>query len=363
MKVVKIKAHRMKTHRFPLLLTILILGSFLLSACSGTVVNSWPGVSATQNNVYLAFQGEIYAINASNGALAWRFPAKADASKPFYAAPAISDALIAAGNYGHMLYGIDPASGTQKWAYDSKTGYFTGTPLIVNDVVLAPSSNSWLYAVSALDGRELWKFETGNSLWATPVSDGTNAYIAALDHNLYALSLKDGSLVWKKDLGSAMANGALLTKEGNLYVSNLEGEVVALDTAGTVLWTAKTGGRIWSVPLLHEDTIYVGNSANKVTAIAVKDGSITWQKDAGAPIIAGGVVLDNAVAFPTEAGNLVAWSLDGSKQTWSQTIGGKLYTTPVVVGNTAVVAVTQGDKLLQAVSPNGQLSWTFVQPK
>ena len=81
---------------------------------------------------------------------------------------------------------------------------------------------------------------------------------------LYALKLSDGSVVWKKDLGSALLSAPMLTQDGTLYVSTMNGDVVAVKASdGSVLWTAKTGGRIWATPVLHEDSLYVGNAGGK----------------------------------------------------------------------------------------------------
>ena len=374
----------MKTHRLPFYLTALILGSFLLSGCTGTLVNSYPGLSATEDKIYLAYQGAIYEINPDNGQSTCQFPQKSDPQKPFYAPPTVTDELIVAGNYGHVLYGLNPTcqeindGGTihrvfqQRWAFNTETddpnkrvGNFSGPSLIVNDLVLAPSTNNRLYALSIDTGAIQWMFETGNTLWAAPVSDGTTVYLPALDHNLYALHLEDGKLIWQIDLGSAVTSAPVLADDGTLYVGALEGNLSAVNAAdGSLIWSTPTGGRLWSSPVLHEGTLYVGNAGNKVTAISASDGSIVWQKEAGNPIIAGGVLLnDETIAFPTETGQLVGWTLDGETQSLNQTIGGKLYTTPVVVEDNAVIALMEGDKLLQAVSANGGLTWTFVQPK
>jgi outer membrane protein assembly factor BamB len=365
---------RMKTLRFPLLLVILL--AVVLSGCTGAVVNSWPGVTAQQDTIYLSHQGSIYAINAANGQLSCKFPESPDPSKPFYAAPAVGEDTIVAGNYGHLLYGLGTTCEnekrvfSQKWVFDTgsqdpdkRIGNFSGSPIIVDDTVLAPSTNNRLYALSLADGSLKWFYETANTLWAAPVSDGTVVYLPGLDHNLYALNVSDGSLLWKKDLGSALTSAPLMDGE-LLYSSTLEGKLVALNAQdGSIAWESETGGRMWSTPLLHEDVLYVGNANEKVLAIDKADGSIVWQKEAGSPVIGGGVIINEAVAFPTEDGMLVGWSLDGNQQTLNQTIGGKLYTTPVIAGDKAVVALMDGEKLLQALTLDGGLNWTFVQPK
>ncbi len=365
----------MKTFRFPLLVTLVILMGVLLSSCSGgTLVNTWPGVSGDENNVYVSNQGQVYAINPSNGTLVWKYPAKADATKPFYAAPAVTNDLIVVGNYGHQLHAIKK-DGTAAWQFDPGTGHFVATPLIVGNTILAPASNDYLYALDK-NGNKLWEFKTKNMLWATPASDGTTAYLPALDHNLYALNLTDGKQVWKTDLGSSLLSAPLL--DGNtLYVSTLEGEVVAVNTTGgNVLWRTKTDGRIWATPLLVKDTLYVGTVTDKggsIYAIARADGKEAWHKDAGYAVIASPVAIPDGIAFVTEGNpndknsvaNLTAWSADGANSLWQQPVNGKLYTTPVVTGQNIVVAITQSTegKLLQAYGLNGQVSWPFIPGK
>lgn len=354
----------MKTHRLPLFLTFVILGSLVLSGCTGaTAINAYPGLSASQNTVYLADQGYVYFINASTGAMTCRFPDKAATSTPFYAPPAISDKLIVAGNYGHMLYGIDLAC-KQQWVFDGRDGHFVGGALIVNDLVLAPSSSNKLYALNLSDGKERWEFESKNALWGTPVSDGKVAYVPALDHSLTALNLSDGKVVWQKNLGSALLSAPVLSQDGTLYLSVMDGKVIAVKASdGSILWQAAPGGHLWSTPAYNQNSLFVGNSEGKVFAIATKDGSIQWTKDAGGAILAGGTIFNNSVVFPTEGGTVIAYSLDGQKELWRQTISGKLYTTPVVASQTLVVSVTQGDKLLQSYNQSGQLAWPFVAPK
>lgn len=354
----------MKNHRFSLLLAFLILGSLALAGCTGAgAINAYPGVSASQSTVFLADKGYIYFIKPSDGTMTCRFPDKAATTTPFYAPPAIGDNLIVDGNYGHMLYAID-ANCKQKWVFDSRDGNFVGSPLIVKDLVLAPSSSNKLIAVGLADGKERWRFESGNALWATPASDGQTVYVPALDHKLTALNLADGKVVWQKDLGAALISGPVLTQDGTLYLSSMGGKVMAIKAAdGSVQWEANPGGQLWATPVLNQDTLFVGNSNGKVFAIAAKDGSIKWSKDAGSAILASGALLSNSVVFSTEGGAVIAYALDGQKELWRQTINGKLYTTPVVTGQTLVVAVTQGDKLLQTFNENGQPTWPFVAPK
>jgi eukaryotic-like serine/threonine-protein kinase len=348
----------MKIPRYSFLITTAILMSFLLSACGGVLINNWPGVSSGENHIYVSYQGAVYAINPTNGTVAWSFPAKAEPAKPFYAAPAVGEDLIVVGNYGHQLFGLDK-NGVQRWLFEVETGNFVASPLIVNDTVLAPSSDNILYAMD-LNGNQLWQFRSPNMLWAQPASDGEMVYLPALDHHLYALNLADGSVDWSVDLGSPLMASPVLDENGTIFVTNMEGELISVSAAdGSENWRTPTGGRLWSTPVLHEGMLYVGNLNNRVFGISAENGQITWQMDTGDPIVGGGALLPDGVAFPVETGRLIAYSFDGSVL-WNQTINGKLYTTPVVFGDYVVAAVTGGEPLLQAYNVNGQTAWQFA---
>lgn len=367
MKTIK---NRIKNFRLPGIIALVILVGLLLSSCTGAAaINNWPGVSANQDVVYLSYQAYVYAVNADSGTMIWRFPKdKADPSKPFYAAPALGpDGLIVVGNYGNVLYGLN-TNGDIQWQFTAENAHFIASPLILENVILAPASNNTLYALS-LDGTQLWSYKTGNMLWAQPASDGELVFQPGMDHILYALRLSDGTLAWKKDLRSSLVSTPLVGEDGSLFISTMTGEVISLNPAdGSEKWTFTASGSSWSAPVLSDGTLFIGTSANKtqgkILAISAVDGSKVWEVDAGAPVIGGGVAMQDLVIFPTEGGNLISWSKADGKQEWTQPIGGKLYSTPVVTGDKLVVAVTQGeDKILQAVNSNGQISWPFALPK
>ncbi len=334
------------------------------------MINGWPGISANEDTIYLSNQGAVYAINAQNGALIWSFPAKPDAAKPFFAAPGFGpDGLVVVGNYGHVLYGLN-SNGSIAWEFSVQNGHFAATPLVTENLVVAPVSDGYVYALS-LAGSKIWEYDTGNTLWAQPATDGELVFVPGVDHKLYALRLDNGALAWTKDLGSALLSAPVLD-EGVIYITTMEGLVVALESrSGNIVWETPTEGRIWSSPALHEGVLYVSNANGKTTksdtgqilVLSAVDGSLIWSQTTDSPVVGGAIVLPDAVVFPTEAGNLVAWALNGEKQLWMQPVGGKLYTTPVRAVDTLAVSVTGGDKLIQAFSTNGQLTWTFTTPK
>lgn len=349
-------------------LFVIIIGSFLLSACGALPMSSWPGVSvsAQGNYVYAAYAAGVFKVDAANGNMVWRYPEKADNAKQFYAAPASdSSGLVVIGDYEFTLFGLDSETRAEKWTNTNAKSQWVASPLIVNNLVVAPSADGTVYALSLTDGKTAWKFSAGASFWAKPVSDGKIVYISSMDHYLYALKLSDGSLVWKTDLKAAGVYGVNLTDDGHIYLSTLGNEVLALTAnRGDILWRFATKGNPWAVPVVKDGVVYVGDLSNKAYAIASDTGKSIWEVDVPGPIASSPALTTNGMIYAAETGDVFELSYSGKKD-WNQTINGKLYTAPVVAGEMVVVGVTSGDKnlLLVGYDFSGKQIWTFVVPQ
>lgn len=359
--------NRMKTPRFPLILSITLLVGLLLSACSGAaVVNTWPGLSADDNTVYLAYQTGVFAVNATNGSMLWRFPAQAEGGKSFYAPPVIAEGQMIVGDYTNTLYSLNPSSGAQNWKFQREPGHFVASSQVVNGITLAPSSDNNLYALDQ-NGSLRWSFETENMLWAQPVSDGDLVYLPAMDHKLYALRLSDGSEVWRVDLGGSLISSPTL-EDGVLYVNTMDGKTHAVNAQdGQVVWDLVIGEQIWASPIFHEGNLYFGSSVGTIYALSADatvsaDARVLWKVSITNPVIGTGVLIPDGLVFTTEAGDVHAVNFSG-ETLWTQKVNGKLYSTPVLVNDTLVVAATEGDALLTAYNLDGGQKWVFTVPE
>jgi len=348
-------------------LSFVVLGSMLLSACSTLPQSSWPGVSADPQNkfIYTAYAGGVFKVDATNGSMSWRYPEKVDNAKQFYATPASTDTLVVVGDYANTLFGLDPETRAEKWTFTDAKDKFIGGSLIVNNLVLAPSADGNLYALSAADGKLKWKFTSNGPFWATPVSDGSMVYIPSMDHNLYAINLEDGTQAWKADLGASGIYGLTLASDGNIYLTTLGSEVLAITShRGDIVWRFATTGSPWAVPVFKDGVVYVGDLNNKIYAISSTSGKANWQVDATGPIAGAPAITSKGLVFASEDGTVFGVSFTGQKD-WNQTINGKLYSAPVLVGDTVVVGVTSGDKSLLLVSydASGKQLWSFTVPQ
>ena len=338
---------------------VLTILSMLLTACGGAIpTNSIPGVSAAGDTAYLANAGEVFAIRLADGGLNWKYPAEnAESGRFYYAAPVPAGDYLLAGDYLNTLHALNASNGFQQWAY-SQAGRFVASPLVVNDVIVAPNSNRSVYGFD-LNGTLLWKFGSTEAFWAQPVTDGTLAFVAGMDHFLYAIQPDDGSLAWKTDLEGAMAYGPAVG-EGKVYQTTIASELIALNAAdGVVEWRFKADSAIWMQPVLRDGILYFGDIQGNVYAVDEATGFQKWKLSMeNEPLMGTPAVLENGLVFSSETGNIILVDYNGNKQ-WNRTIDGKLYSGVVLADETLLVGVTKGKVALVAFDLSGNQKWVY----
>src|SRR5438093_6606365 len=90
-----------------------------------------------------------------------------------------------------------------KWKF--KTGRvieaWFSSPTVSNGMVYFGSDDSYLYAVSALNGELRWKFRTGDVVYSSPAVVGGVVFVGSHDGYLYAVDGKTGGELWRFKTG------------------------------------------------------------------------------------------------------------------------------------------------------------------
>ncbi|MDH5507688.1 MAG: PQQ-like beta-propeller repeat protein [Anaerolineae bacterium] len=360
----------MKKSRILILLSILGL-SVALSACGIRVPpSSWPGITVSEDSVYVAYGPHVYSLQLNNGLERWRFPEKADNGTTYYAVPALSeDGQLFFGSYGrnsnagNVFYSVDPANGQQNWSFDNGGNRYIASPLVTDEAIFLPNADGKLYELS-LSGAPDGSFETGDSLWAKPASNGELLFVSSMDHVLYAIDAGSKAVRWSQDLGGAVVSTPTIGPDGNLYVGTFAGEVLALNSkSGKVIWRITTQDWVWGSPELVDGTLYVGDLGGNFYALEAKSGKQVWKFEAEGAITGHAVVVGESIYFLTEAGHIYALNLDGTIK-WKNTPieEAKFYGSPVAVGGLLLIGVVNADAILLAVNLDGSQQWLF-EPK
>ena len=348
----------------------------LLSACGAAPATNWPGVSSDGTHVYLADGQYLYnlllsdgtevSMQTADGPVPARFPLKAEGTKSFYAAPALTgDGQLLIGSAAtsdHTFYSVDPLTGTVKWTYLGVKSPWLAGALFLNDSVYAPAGDGKLYAFN-LKGDKLWDFAASDhSLWTSPITDGTLIYLATLDHDIYALR-PNGTKAWGIKLDNGII-GAPSYLDGTLFVGTLSGNLYALNAAdGTQKWVKMLDGNIWGTPATDGTNVYVGTvkgTTGKFYAVNAANGQIIWTKDEDGSVVAGPLVTADQVVYVTENGHIKSVDKSGAVKWDSLIENAKLYTPPFLAGDVILIAPMNAKFLLAAYNLNGTQKWTFI---
>ena len=191
----------------------------------------WSGVAVEGDHLYVGTQDrDIRALNAETGETVWGFNLRGEveSDRAVYGTPAISDGVAYVGGYDGTLYALNLANGNDVW--DATIG--DGSPIVGGlavggGLVFVGSSDGTLYAYDAADGIYQWKYETGNSIWATPAVANDRVFFGSMDQKVYALDL-DGQKLWDFHTGGAVTARPLV-QDGRVYIGSFSSDFFALD--------------------------------------------------------------------------------------------------------------------------------------
>ena len=218
--------------------------------------------------------GSLYSYDAETGAPAWRPFQTGD---KIWSTPAVGNLdgipAIYFGSHDNHVYAVSASDGNELWRFETG-GVVAGRPLLLDRMVIAGSFDKKLYALDAFDGTKLWEFEGGNWFWAGAVSNGTTIFAPNMDGRIYALD-RSGILQWSFNVGSQIVSPPALVPKG-LVVANQEGDLILLDVSPSAgqreLHRLTLGDAEVKAPLYGVgNTVYVGSDDGSARRVEVHE--------------------------------------------------------------------------------------------
>jgi outer membrane protein assembly factor BamB len=262
-------------------------------------IDGYPVVDGA--TLYVASDGgTVYALNAADGKQRWLFRVPIDGGH-IYAAPAAGNGklYVSTGGGANSFYALDETTGKIDWQVSAPQG-FDSYPLVAGDTVYAGANAYYqasFYAFDAQSGKIRWQFQANDAVIARPAFDGANLFVGARDSTLYEFNAATGKQGWHITVGDQGASAALATgapptvSDGVVYVGGQSGVLEALDAAtGTIRWKQPLDGPVDSAPTVANGAVYVTTEKGNVFAFRSSDGAPSWNYAAGGLIYASGVV-------------------------------------------------------------------------
>ena len=262
--------------------------------------------------------GNIYALNAQNGAKLWNYTVTGDI-RSFRVLDGVvyvsaSEGLNIDGKYvGGGVYAWDAATGAQKWVYK-----------IDGDIIRCSINNGTIYvffhasgdyssllcAVNTTNGEELWRWNAGTYVFPSMFTIGNEAIYFAIGNQYYAINTKDGTLLW-----STPVDGTV-----NWYSTLGDGVVYFSSTKTTYALNAQNGNQLWTYPgassSISNNGILYKNADDFVYAYDGSKGNQVWNYSANGRTILSLSRIDNVVYFSSN-GTLTALNIADGTPLWS----------------------------------------------
>jgi eukaryotic-like serine/threonine-protein kinase len=184
---------------------------------TGGVVHASPAVAA--GIVYVgSWDTYFYALDAATGIEKWRFKTGDDEDTHnqtgFQGSAAVVGGTVYVGCRDSKFYALDAATGAKRWAYDNKGSWVVASPAVRGDTVYVSTSDSGrFYALNAATGAE--RFSLSSQHWpmfSSPAVAGDMAYVGVFNGKLYGIDLKKHALAWTFETDAARREAPRMTK-------------------------------------------------------------------------------------------------------------------------------------------------------
>ncbi|WP_292427902.1 PQQ-binding-like beta-propeller repeat protein [Methanoregula sp.] len=341
--------------------------------------------------------GDYSAVAGATGttvSLCWSYSMPDEGLGPgmfwFGSSPVVENGMVYVGDFGENTYALNATTGALTWRYDKNNNGGSGlssTPAIANGVVYIGNYDGSLIALNATSGAKIWSFGTltnDGGTFSPAVANGV-VYVggSGYDDNLYALNAATGEVVWSYNAGAiglnsdhslsdvAVANGLVYIGHSDFSYWPWYGSIYAFNAAtGNVVWSYDTTGTDGTMPTVANGVVYVvstdfnpvyatGIADSKLYALNANTGNYIWSYTFDGKDAAGGLTVANGMVYVgANKGNIYALNAATGVPVWTYTTGGQVYSSPAVA-NGVVYVGSEDDNVYALNVTTGNLIWKY----
>ncbi len=236
----------------------------------------------------------------------------------------------------------------EQWKLDLAAGFGSGSPLVVDSMVLMGNLRGELSAVQLRTGKKIGSVRLSDAVQGAPAVEG-NFVILPLTgsgESVLAYNLNDGRTVWKQALGDVEMSP--LVANGRVYFGTTSGRVYCLDrVSGEPLWKYEipdndTFKGFRATPAASDSLVFFGDDQGLLYAFSPATGAIRWRTAAGGGIAGGITLVGDLAVTTTTAGMLLGCDARSGAVRWRYKAGSPFYAAPAACGDTVYAGSLDG---------------------
>ena len=280
----------------------------------------------------------------------WKFETK----DSIESAPAVLDGVVYVGSLDEHLYALDFASGKEKWKY--KGGPFKASPSVQDGLIYVGDSDGFFNCVDAKGGKQ-WIFRTDGEVTSSANFSGDLILFGSYDESLYCLD-KDGKQKWTfKTQGPV--NGSPAVANGKTFVAGCDSSIHIIDIAkGEELNAVNLTGQAAATAAVVGDQLYVGNMANDIQAVDLKNPKVVWTftpPKLPQAFFGSAAASDQLVVAGCRNKRIYCLDRMTGKDKWTFLTEGRIDSSPVIVGERVYVGSLDGNLYVLDLQTGKQL--------
>ncbi|MDX6605675.1 MAG: hypothetical protein QOD14_215 [Solirubrobacterales bacterium] len=233
--------------------------------------------------------GEAFAVDTHSGKPRWRRDvATLNASAPSYSNGRLYISNLEPG----QVQALNASNGKVAWRHPLP-GRTESSPLVVGNEVIAGCECGSVYALNAQTGKELWSTAVGGAVKASPAYDHGVVFVGDYSGEMTALRASNGQVKWQANAGNSIY-GTAAVAFGRVYAGDLGGGFHAWnEDTGSADWSTSTSGYVYSGATAAKtpDTppsVYFGSYDGTVYALNARTGATRWSRSAAGPVSGAG---------------------------------------------------------------------------
>lgn len=247
------------------------------SRAAPTIINGRIFVTTLSNS--------ILALDPKDGKVLWEYTGlAADTGLVGAASPAANDELVVPAFSSGEIYALRATNGSVAWSDNlssalrlgglSAMSDIRGLPVIDGHVVYAISFGGKIAAIDMMTGTRIWQKDISGS--KTPWISGNRLYLISTEGQIVSLDKDTGNVVWVSQLarfkdkeaksGPIFWTGPLMAGDRLLAFSS-DGRLAEIDPAkGTLIRETDGGDDVRISPLVAGGTLYILSENGELTA-------------------------------------------------------------------------------------------------
>ncbi len=304
--------------------------------------------------------GRLYAIDRDSGKEIWR----KNYDTGFLASPAVSASPVHSpsadtsadseilkaepmviGDVEGNLYAINISDGSERWR-QSTEGEISGAVNFFKENVLVASQDGSLYCFAMADGKLVWKYDTGDQIRCSPALADDRTFLGGCDGQLHIVDVKTGKADGEPlPLGGPTGSTPAVSGD-NAFLPIMEGAVLMFDwKKQSQQWRYEDEERSQEYrasAAVSGDVVVVSSQYKQIDAISISTGKRLWRHTLRRRADASPVIAGDDVWIAATDGRLIRLGLKDGKERWQYEIKGSFVAAPAIAGNHLFIADDEG---------------------